>query len=128
MAIFNFTESIYKKKPISVYGNGKLERDFTYVEDITSYINKLLNKKFFNHQIINIGNTKPVKVIKLISYLEEALNMKAKINFLKTPKTEVYKTCANISKLKKLCSLKKTTSLKTGINNFVKWYKQYKIK
>jgi UDP-glucuronate 4-epimerase len=128
MAIYKFTDSIYKNKPISVYGLGKLERDFTYIDDVVFYINKLLNKKLKKHDIFNIGNTKPVKVIKLISYLEEAIGIKAKINFLKTPKTEVYKTCANISKLRNKCSSKKNTTIKVGIYNFIKWYKSYKLK
>ena len=126
MAIFKFTDSIYKKKAITVYGHGNLKRDFTYVDDVVLYISNLVNKNFSKHEIFNIGNTKSVSVKKLISYLESAIGIKAKIKLKKTPKTEILKTCANISKLRRLTSLKKTTSIKEGIYKFVDWYKTYK--
>ena len=126
MAIFNFTESIYKKKVINVYGDGNLERDFTYIDDVIFHINKMVTKKFIKNEIFNIGNTKPIKVMKLIILLEQAIGIKAKINLLKKPSTEVYKTCANISKLEKVSLLKKKTSIKKGVLNFVNWYKNYK--
>ena len=78
MAIFNFTSKIYKRKLINVYGKGNLERDFTYIEDVINHINNLIPKKFNGHNIFNIGNTKPIKVKKLISLLEQAIGIKAK--------------------------------------------------
>tara|TARA_B110000003_G_scaffold276005_1_gene320425 strand:+ start:1609 stop:2559 length:951 start_codon:yes stop_codon:yes gene_type:complete len=128
MAIFKFTESIYKKKAITVYNHGNLKRDFTYIEDVVSHIEKLIKRKFLKHEILNIGNTKPVKVIRLISILEKVIGIKARINYVKAPKTEVYKTCANISKLKKLTVVKNSTTIKEGILNFIYWYKKYKKK
>ena len=125
MAIFNFTESILKKKTISVYGKGKLERDFTYIDDAIFHINNLVKKNFFKHEIFNIGNTKPIKIIKLISLLEKAIGLKAKINFLRAPDTEVNKTSADISKLERISVLKRKTSIKKGISKFVYWYKNY---
>ena len=126
MAIYGFTESIYKNKKINIYGQGNLERDFTYIDDVIFYINKILRRKFFKNEILNIGNTEPIKVIKIINLLEQNIGKKAKINFSKMPKTEVYKTKADISKLKKIGSIKKRTSIKKGILHFVNWYKVYK--
>ena len=126
MAIFNFTSKIYKRKLINVYGKGNLERDFTYIEDVINHINNLIPKKFYGHNIFNIGNTKPIKVKKLISLLEQAIGIKAKTVLLKTPNTEVNKTSADISKLKKLSLARKRTSIDLGISNFVNWYKEYK--
>ena len=126
MAIFNFTSKIYKKKLISVYGKGNLERDFTYIDDIIVHINNLIPKKFYGHNIFNIGNAKPIKVGKLISLLEQAIGIKAKIALFKTPNTEVNKTSANISKLKKFSLVEKRTSVDTGISKFINWYKEYK--
>ena len=83
MAIFKFTDSIYKKKAITVYGHGNLKRDFTYVDDVVLYISNLVNKNFSKHEIFNIGNTKSVSVKKLISYLESAIGIKAKIKLKK---------------------------------------------
>lgn len=124
MAIYQFTDSIYRKKPINVYGRGNLERDFTYIDDLVFYISNLINKKFLRHEVFNIGNTKPIKVRKLISIIEKNLGLKAKINFIKTPRTEVHKTSADITKLKKLGLSKKITSIEKGISNFVQWYKK----
>ena len=126
MAIFKFTEAIYKKKIIQVYDNGKLERDFTYIDDIIFHIKNIIKKKIVGHQIFNIGNTNPITVKKVITLLEENIGLKAKINFSKIPNTEVYKTHANISKLKKISFLKKKTPVKIGIYSFVKWFKNYK--
>jgi UDP-glucuronate 4-epimerase len=126
MAIYKFTDSIFKKKNITVYGNGQLERDFTFIDDVVSHISQMISRKFLKHEIFNIGNTEPIKVKKLISILENTIGIKARITLSKTPKTEVYKTFANISKLQKYNSLTNKTSIKKGIYNFINWYKNYK--
>lgn len=123
MAIFKFTDLIYKKKKIQIYNRGDLKRDFTYIDDVVYYISNIINKKFLNtHQVYNIGNTQPVKVSKIVSLIENALNIKAKKIFTKAPKTEVLSTSANLVKLNTLLILKKKTSIKNGIAKFVKWY------
>jgi UDP-glucuronate 4-epimerase len=123
MAIFKFTDSIYKKKKIQIYNRGDLKRDFTYIDDVVYYLSNMINRKFPNiHQVYNIGNTHPVKVSKVIFLIENALNLKAKKTFSKAPKTEVISTSANLIKLNTLLILKKKTSIERGINNFVNWY------
>ena len=126
MAVYNFTESIYKNKKINIYDQGKLERDFTYIDDVIFYINKILRRKFHKQEILNIGNTEPIKVLRIINLLEQNIGKKAKINWAKMPNTEVYKTRADISKLKKIGSIKNRTPIKKGILHFVNWYKVYK--
>lgn len=126
MAIFKFTESIFRKKPITIYDKGNLQRDFTYVDDVVNHINNLIYKNFDKHEIFNIGNTKPVKVIKLVSLLEKAIGIKAKKIFTKSPNTEVYKTSADDLKIRKFSHLKKRTPLDKGIKNFISWYKNYR--
>ena len=83
-----------------------------------SFIGMNLSKKFIEHNEI-IGNTKPIKIMKLISFIEKSLSIKAKINFLKVPNLEVYKTSADISKLKRLSSQNKKNSIEKGILNYV---------
>jgi len=123
MAIFKFTDSIYKKKKIQIYNRGDLKRDFTYIDDVVYYLSNMINRKFPNiHQVYNIGNTHPVKVSKVIFLIENALNLKAKKTFSKAPKTEVISTSANLIKLNTLLILKKKTSIERGINKFVNWY------
>ena len=126
MAIFNFTESIYKKKPIAIFGKGNLKRDFTYIDDVTFHINNLIKKNIFGHQVFNIGNTRSIKVKFLISLLENLIGIKAITKFYNTPNTEVNETKANISKIKKISHLKNKTSIKKGIFKFITWYKNYK--
>ena len=126
MAIYDFTESIYKNKKINIYDKGKLGRDFTYIDDVIFYINKILRRKFYKNEILNIGNTETIKVTKIINLLEKNIGKKAKISLSKIPKTEVYKTKADITKLKKIGSIKKRTPIKKGILHFVNWYKVYK--
>ncbi len=126
MAIYDFTESIYKNKKINIYDKGKLGRDFTYIDDVIFYINKILRRKFYKNEILNIGNTETIKVTKIINLLEKNIGKKAKIILSKIPKTEVYKTKADITKLKKIGSIKKRTPIKKGILHFVNWYKVYK--
>jgi UDP-glucuronate 4-epimerase len=123
MAIFKFTDLIYKKKKIEIYNRGDLKRDFTYIDDVVYYISNMINRKFPKiHQVFNIGNTQPVRVSKIVSLIENALNIKAKKKFIKAPKTEVLSTSANLIKLNTLLILKKKTSIKNGINKFVNWY------
>jgi UDP-glucuronate 4-epimerase len=123
MAIFKFTDLIYKKKKIEIYNRGDLKRDFTYIDDVVYYISNMINRKFPKiHQVFNIGNTQPIRVSKIVSLIENALNIKAKKKFIKAPKTEVLSTSANLIKLNTLLILKKKTSIKNGINKFVNWY------
>ena len=123
MAIFKFTDLIYKKKKIEIYNRGDFRRDFTYIDDVVYYISNMINRKFPKiHQVFNIGNTQPARVSKIVSLIENALNIKAKKKFIKAPKTEVLSTSANLIKLKNLLILKKKTSIKNGINKFVNWY------
>jgi len=126
MAIFKFVDSIYNKKKINIFERGNLERDFTYIDDLIFYIDKLILKKFTKHEVFNIGNSKPVKVIELIKLLEQSIGIKAKLQFSKAPKTEIFRTWSDNSKINKLVFFKNKTSLKKGVKNFINWYKFYK--
>lgn len=126
MAIFKFADSMFKNKKINVYENGKLYRDFTYIDDLIFYINKMINKNYGKkHEIYNIANSKPVIMKEVISILESATGIIAKKQFLKKPRTEIFKTFADTSKINKLILMKKKTPIKKGILNFIKWYKKY---
>ena len=100
MALFKFTRKILENEPIDVYNYGKMKRDFTYVDDIVKAICLLMNeppvnirtnKKLYSNdtlskvapwRVVNIGNTKPVKLMDYVKAIEKELNMKSKINYL----------------------------------------------
>jgi UDP-glucuronate 4-epimerase len=127
MALFSFVKSIIKKNIITIYGRGKLRRDFTYIDDVVNQIEKItkLDVKFYNNQILNIGGGKPVKLMNFIKIIEKYLLIKAKIKFIRTPKTDVKFTYADSSKLKKLTKINFKTDIDKGVFAFVNWYKNF---
>lgn len=132
MALFLFTEAIIKDKPIKVFNQGIMERDFTYIDDIVNGVQLVLEtpiearvkeKKFY--KIYNIGNSKSVKLLDFIGALEHNLGKSALKEFQPLQPGDVLKTWADISEFSKDYSYLPTTGLKTGIAKFVKWYKSY---
>ena len=143
MALFKFTKNIYLEKKIEVFNYGNHVRDFTYVDDIVKSIYLLLNqipKSSKNlklkpnlsrcpFQILNIGNSKPVRLMNYIKEIEKNVNKKAKIIYKKLQKGDVKTTYASSKKLFKKIKYKPKVSIAEGVYNFVKWYKKfYKIK
>ena len=143
MALFKFTKNIYLEKKIEVFNYGNHVRDFTYVDDIVKSIYLLLNqipKSSKNlklkpnlsrcpFQILNIGNSKPVKLMNYIKEIEKNVNKKAKIIYKKLQKGDVKTTYASSKKLFKKIKYKPRVSIAEGVYNFVNWYKKfYKIK
>ena len=130
MAIWNFTESILKNKPIKVFGKGKVSRDFTYIDDIIDGITAAINFKFRktkgNHIIFNLGNNKSISVNKMINFLENILHKKSKKIYLPMQPGDVRKTFADITLSKKKLKYSPSTSIEEGLFKFIKWYKSYK--
>ena len=142
MALFKFTKSILNDESIDVYNNGDMIRDFTYIEDIIKSIFLLLNKKpehdknynkdnpnpsssWAPYKIFNIGNSDPQPLMEYIKSLENSLNKKAKINFLPMQPGDVKATCANTKLLEEWIGFKPKTTIKYGIDQFIKWYKAF---
>ncbi|WP_299325034.1 NAD-dependent epimerase/dehydratase family protein [uncultured Maribacter sp.] len=131
MAYFKFTEAILKNESIPVFNNGKLERDFTYIDDVIGGINKIVEKGFIsnsennNNAIYNIGNGKPVKLMKFIDILEKELHKKATYTMLPMQDGDVYKTWTDIEELKKNYNYQPTIDIEFGIHQFVKWYTNF---
>jgi len=127
MATFKFMNRITKKQKIDIYADGRLKRDFTYIDDIITSIEKLIKKSshkknnFF--EIFNIGNNKPIKVLSFVKKLEKISGKKAKKNFTKKPKTELKMTNSNSQKLYKYIKFKPHTSIDKGLKNFYTWFK-----
>jgi len=135
MAYFKFTKNIIQGKPINVYGNGDMYRDFTYIDDVVTAIAELINivplKNIKNKddlvpaEIYNIGNNKPESLEYFIQIIENATKIKAIKNYMPMQMGEIYKTCANIEKIQKLINFKVTTNLSVGLPLFIDWYKNF---
>ena len=141
MALFKFTEGILNNKKIDIYNNGKMYRDFTYIDDIVKGIQLLLNKipnnkiikKYKNDslssvapfRILNIGNTKKVFLLDFIKQIEIELSKKAIRNYMSLQKGDVKQTLSNTDLLKKMTGYNPKTNYKSGIRKFLNWYKDY---
>lgn len=129
MAMFLFTDAILNDRPIKVFNNGNQERDFTYIDDIIEGIFKVINKNETdttkNYSLYNIGNSKPVKLMDFISEIENQTGIIAQKEMLPKQPGDVTKTWADVSGLEKDFDYKPETSVKKGVSNFVKWYKNY---
>jgi len=121
MALYIFTKNIISGAPIKVFNNGKMMRDFTFIDDIVHGIRSSIDKNY-KYEIFNLGNNKSEKLMDMISYLENAIGKKAIIDFLPIQPGDVIKTFADIEKSKKMLDYSPRTDLKKGINKFVDWY------
>jgi UDP-glucuronate 4-epimerase len=144
MALFIFTKSIFEGKPIEVYNNGEMERDFTYVDDIVEGISHMIefppvSNTAWNpespdpasssapYRLYNIGNSKPVKLMDFIYAIEKKLGKNAIMKMLPIQAGDVPKTWADTSELKTDFDYLPFTPIKEGIDKFIDWYTMYYI-
>ncbi|MEZ7892938.1 MAG: NAD-dependent epimerase [Candidatus Wallbacteria bacterium] len=142
MALFLFTKAIIEGKSIDVFNNGNMQRDFTYIDDIVNGIIKVIDnppsgkKEWKNdtstspapYKVYNIGNSSPVKLMDFINEIEKKIGKEALKNMLPLQDGDVPATWADVDDLITDLDYKPSTSIKTGINNFIDWYlKYYKI-
>ena len=131
MAIYKFTKLIEEGKEIRLYGNGKSQRDYTYVSDIIegimSSLNLNLNKDFDSQfQIFNLGNSEPIPLSHLVSLIEKTLNKRAKIKYLPEQPGDPTITYADISKARRLLNYHPEVKIEEGIKKFIHWYRYEK--
>lgn len=126
MAIFKFTKSILDEQPIDVYNEGKMKRDFTYVDDIVlGILGAIESEKTSNYEIINIARGESVELMDFIKAIEEATGKKAKLNLMPMQPGDVLLTSGDITKAKEKLNYAPQTSVKEGVKKFVDWYKEY---
>lgn len=123
MALFLFTDAIFKNKPIKVFNYGKMSRNFTYIDDIVSGTLTVLDK-CKEYGVMNIGGDREDTLMRYIAVIEENIGKKAKKKLLPMQPGDVPTTVADIKKLKKL-GWQPTTRIEKGIENFMEWYKEY---
>ena len=142
MALFLFTKAILEGKSIPVFNYGKMQRDFTYIDDIIEGVVRILeqapephaewngdrpdpSRSFAPYRLYNIGNNNPVELLRFIEVLEDCLGRKAEKNFLPMQPGDVPATYADVDDLMQAVGFKPSTSLEEGIKKFVAWYRDY---
>jgi UDP-glucuronate 4-epimerase len=142
MAYFSFTKHIFEGKPIEVYNEGNMKRDFTYIDDVVDGIVRVMRKaptgnpgwngttpdtaaSFAPYRIYNIGNNKPVALMDFIAELERHLGITAKKRMLPMQPGDVPETCADIGDIVHDAGYKPETDIRSGLKRFVEWYREY---
>lgn len=129
MAPWLFASSILEGRPIKVFNNGNMLRDFTYIADIAEGVVRVLEsgiERSPEHKLYNIGHGSPVNLMDFIAVLEKSLGMEAKKEFLPMQPGDVEVTYADTSALEKEVGYLANTDLETGVGAFAKWFKEYK--
>lgn len=129
MALFLFARGILKGEPIPVYNYGKMQRDFTYIDDVVEAVARLIEcapkDKGTPHQIINIGNHQPAELESLIAILEKLTGKKAIKDYQPLQAGDVPMTYADVEALKKLTGFTPKTTLEQGVAAFFAWFREY---
>ena len=132
MAPWLFTEAILKGKPIKVFNHGKMQRDFTYIDDIVAGVCKIQecipsknNENTAPYNLFNIGNNQPIELNTFIEAIEIACGQAAERIYMQMQAGDVPRTYADIDTLIQTTGLKPKTEIKVGIRKFVEWYKSY---
>ena len=142
MAYYKFTQNILEGKEIELYGDGRMQRDFTYVDDIVEGVVRLTrhpaqpNPDWSGkkpdpatspapYRIYNIGNNQPVELGRFVAAIEEATGKKAKIVRKPMPPGDVVATAANVDDLEKVVGFRPKTTIEEGMRKFVEWYRGY---
>jgi UDP-glucuronate 4-epimerase len=142
MALFKFTRGILAGEAIPVFNEGRMIRDFTYIDDIVEGVVRTLDApaapdrawngddpdpatSYAPYRVFNIGNNKPVPLLDCIAILERCLGVKARLDLLPMQPGDVVSTMADVSALESAVGFRPDTPLETGIARFVAWYKEY---
>jgi UDP-glucuronate 4-epimerase len=130
--MFLFTDAIVNDRPIKVFNHGKMERDFTYVDDIAEGVVRVIEKspqsRIDNNElykIYNIGNNSSVKLLDFIKEIELNLGKVAKKDMLPIQPGDVERTWADVDQLIKDYDYRPNTSIKDGVKSFIHWFKNY---
>lgn len=142
MALFLFTKAILEDRPIDVFNNGNMERDFTYIDDIVEGVVRVIDRvaspdphwrgdapdpatSSCPWRVYNIGNNNKERLLRYIEVLEQCLGRSAKKNFLPMQDGDVPATYADVADLVEAIGFRPATSIETGIGRFVDWYRNY---
>ena len=142
MALFLFTKAIMENSPIKVFNHGRMQRDFTYIDDIVEGVTRIMGQipdpnpawsgmdpdpgtSYGPFKIYNIGNNNPVELIDFIKVIEKALGKDAEKEFLDMQPGDVPATYADIDDLMQAVGFQPATTIEEGISRFIEWYRSY---
>ena len=142
MALFLFTRAILEDKPIKVFNNGKMQRDFTYIDDIIEGVVRVMGRlpeanptwkgdapdpgtSSAPYKVYNIGNNNPVELIKFIEVIENVLGKKARKKLMDMQPGDVVATYADVDDLMRDVGFKPSTPIETGIARFIEWFRSF---
>jgi len=126
MAMWLFAEAMLAGKPIQVFNNGQMRRDFTYVDDIVQgVVGSLFSEKLEPYEVLNIGNHRSENLLDMIGILGQALGVTPKMEFLPLQPGDVPATYADISQIRAKCGYEPTTPISLGIPKFAEWFRRY---
>ncbi|TDA64563.1 MAG: NAD-dependent epimerase/dehydratase family protein [Clostridia bacterium] len=121
LAIHKFARLMLEGKPIPVYGDGSSRRDYTYIDDIIQGVRAAMDYTATPYEVINLGNNHTVSLMEMIQSLEEALGVKAKLDFFPPQPGDVPQTWADVEKAKQLLSYNLNTVFGQGLKEFAQW-------
>ncbi len=126
MAMWLFTEAILQGKPIQVFNNGDMQRDFTYIDDIVQgVVASLDTERLDQYEVFNLGNHNSENLMELIEIIENSLGRVAEKEFLPMQMGDVKATYADITNIKQKLGFEPKTKIAEGVPEFIKWYKEY---
>ncbi len=132
MAPWLFTDAILKGRPVKLFNYGKMQRDFTYIDDIVygvvTVVKNIINEPENVADIYNLGNNKPVQLLEFVEAIERATGKKALTELCAMPPADVEKTYADISRAERDLNFHPTMSITEGMVKFVDWFKSYQGK
>lgn len=132
MAYFSFAEKIVSGEKISIFNQGDLYRDFTYIDDIVQGIMKVLNNPpkqdcdGERYKVYNIGNNKPVKVMDFVKIMETLLGREANKEYLPMQPGDVYQTYADVKEMENDFGFRAKVEIEDGLERFIIWFKQFR--
>jgi UDP-glucuronate 4-epimerase len=143
MAMWLFTAAIMDGTPLKLFNNGRLRRDFTYIDDVTEAVIRLVKRPPEPNpswsgdtpdpatsrapwRLYNVGNSRPVEVIELVRLIEQAVGRPAVREFLPMQPGDVVETCADSSDLERAVGFRPNTSIEDGTRRFVEWFRPYR--
>ncbi len=124
MALFLFTDALLNDRPLKVFGHGKMQRDFTYVDDIVSGIVASIDKNY-DEEVFNLGCGRTEELMEYIKMVEVSCGKEAKKDFLPMQPGDTSRSQADISKAQKMLGFEPKTTIKEGVPRFVEWYRSY---
>ncbi|MBL4818363.1 MAG: NAD-dependent epimerase/dehydratase family protein [Deltaproteobacteria bacterium] len=127
MALYRFTQNIFEEKPIDVYNQGYMVRNFTYIDDVVEGLVRLIQKPAENFRVLNLGNPQSTPLMDYITEIEKNIGKKAILNLLPMQPGDVAQNPADTHRMAEETGFVPQTSIQTGIKNFVDWYRDYSL-